>query len=196
MALVIPPGFGLMTWRFSLTGDPEFMATTCGVDLGEWVGDFQTAVGEMRGDFTAAFPAGEIADGWTFQGGRLYVGQDGGPPAIFEAPTPLVGTAVTQNLPNNCAILVKKLTASAGRANRGRMFLPAFNAFENLIDAKGMLDGGFRASVQTKVDAWLETPAREYRILHDSLSPVITPTPINNFVVDQRIATQRRRLRG
>lgn len=202
--LIIPPGFGQVSWRFTLTGDPEPIIFTMGVDLGDAAGDFQTACNRATNCFTTAWAVSDISNQYSFMGTTLRVGQDGAPPLIFETnPGAYTGTFTGAILPQNCAFLVRKLTASAGRRNRGRFYLPPFGVGEGSVDAKGVIDSSGVTNIQNRVNAFrtalISTATIELPpvILHStgSLPTVPAPTPITAFTVDPIIATQRRRLR-
>jgi len=192
MTLLIPPGFAQAAFRISLSGDPEEMITTVGVDI---AGTGQVEADAMRTWFIATFPVGDLSNQFTFRGVTLRVGQDGAPPVVIEAPANHVGTAVSAGaLPNNCAYLVRKNTNRGGRQGRGRMYWPTFIGSEEEIDQRGMLsalaidDLGDRfTSLASQVDLVL---------LHDDQSPgPNTPDAIVGLVLDNQIATQRRRMR-
>lgn len=195
MSLIIPPGFSQALLKFSLAGDPEEMVMTFGVDNeAPYTGDLSGAAA-IRDKFLAAFPASVISTSYTFRGCKLLVGQDGGPPAIYDSIVAITGTAALANLPQNCAVLVKKVTALGGRRGRGRMFMPPMVLNEGAVDANGMIDESNRDGVNDRWDTFLTGLGMV--LLHDSLGAGIepAPTPVTNLIVDGRIATQRRRLR-
>lgn len=203
MALIIPPGFGQVAWQWELTGDPERVVVTCGVDLASAGGGFQASCDHARDLMAATFNAGDFSNQYTFRGAILRVGQDGAPPLIFESSITQPGTFTGAVLPQNCALLVRKLTASAGRRNRGRMYFPPIPMGEGSIDAVGTIDSSARTAAQTKFTA-LRTAmlaggaiAIPPVILHSSEvgETVLSPTPVTSFSLDSKIATQRRRLR-
>lgn len=194
MTLVIPVGFSQASWLFSLEGDNEMMATTCGVANSAVGGDWAAMAEDLSDAFLAGFPAADIADSYTYRGVVLRVGQDGGPPVIAEFTANVPGTNTNPAPTQNVAVLVRKSTGLGGRRGRGRMFLPAFCLGEDGVAANGVLEGGTRASIQSSVDTWMGalTPF----LLHDSApTPVPEPTPVTSFTVDLTVATQRRRLR-
>lgn len=194
MTLVIPEGFGQAAYRFSLSGDPEEMVSTIGVDLGFGVQTPQELADKLADDFMAVFGAGNIVAGWTFNGVTIYGRTSPGPVVIFEAPRVRVGTATPTSPPQNVAMLVRKSTNLGGRSGRGRMFLPPFMLSEDSVSPAGMIDAGVRNVLQGLIDnAFL---GDGYVILHDSLTPgPPPPTPIVNLTLDPLVATQRRRLR-
>jgi hypothetical protein len=194
MALIIPPGYAQVTHSWSITMDPEPMSCVLGLDL-SGTGDLSTLAAALASDFQNANAAGGRYAPWSYRGVVLRVGQDGGPPGIYEAPLSVLGTANGPTPPNNCAMLVRKVTGAGGRANRGRLFLPCFNVDEASVDAGGNVTSAALTAYQAFITDWLDTSVYNYVILHDSTSPEITPTPILNHVVQPKIATQRRRMR-
>lgn len=194
MALVIPVGFAQVAYRFTLAGDPEEMITTVGIDLDGIAGLPSGAATAAMDAFAEGYSGAAWSTAWTVRGCTVYIGQDGGPPVIVEHVSDIVGVTTMATPPQNCAVLVRKQTGLGGRSGRGRMFIPPFALNEGNVTANGMLDPDFRSDTQTAVDAWMGelNPV----LLHDSATPGSpAPTPITSFVVDPRIATQRRRLR-
>jgi hypothetical protein len=116
----------------------------------------------------------------------------------------LVGTGGPGVLPSNCALLIKKQTAFAGRAFRGRAYWPSMLA-EGDVDINGIIDGATVTALQTAFDLVFDDldtavfgagPA----VLHDKVTAgVVDPTeatPMTGFLVRNKIGTQRRRMRG
>lgn len=195
MALVIPEGFGQAVYRFALTGDSEEMLTTIGVAMVGAFGTGQGAADTLRNDFVFGFPAASICIGYTFLGVRFLEGHGAGPSVVFESTAaPLVGANAGPALPPNCAFLIQKRTGVGGRANRGRMYLPAFALGEDSVPVTGVMLEAQRVVIQAKVDAAFGTGDRV--ILHDSATPgALEPTLITSLNLTHRLATQRRRLR-
>lgn len=192
MTLVIPPGFANAAFRYSLTGDPEVMVTTCGFVLD---GDPADLANGLVVGHNAEFAAGTISADWTFLGVHLAVGQDGAPPVTVEANVPRAGSGGAQNIPNNCAYLLRKLTGFGGRTGRGRMYIPPFFASEADISRTGMVTEPTRTNMENN---WRNVLALELQpvLFHDDAGAgPFVPTPITQFVMDARIATQRRRMR-
>jgi hypothetical protein len=191
MTLVIPDGFAQAAWRFSMTGDPEVMVTTIGLETGV-VG--QVVAEEFADTWLSQFPAGNMSAGWTFLGAVLRVGQPSGPPLILEAPRNIAGTQGGPSLPNNCTLLIKKRSTLGGRQGRGRMYVPMTSVGEESVNRNGLIDQAVVESLQT---AWTNIYGQlDAVILHDSSGPITVPTPITALIVDPRIATQRRRMRS
>lgn len=96
--------------------------------------------------------------------------------------------------PPNTAVLVRKVTGLAGRINRGRMYLPP--PVETVVGNDGLLNPSEVTNYQNGADQFLADLAASsipMVILHTD--PAITPTAVQDLVVENKVATQRRRLR-
>lgn len=189
MTQVVPPGFANAHFNFMLGGDPEQMAVSLGLPI---VGTLQAMADDCNLRFTTAFPTDGISSEWVFTGTTVR-SFDG---VVAEAPTTHQGIVSGGNtLPNNCALLVKKTTSRGGRTGRGRMYLPPFSVLDSQVDARGGIEASVRAIIQGQVNSW--TSGMGSVLFHSLLAPGGTdPTPIDDFIVDLRIATQRRRMRS
>jgi hypothetical protein len=116
----------------------------------------------------------------------------------------IVGTGGPGVLPSNCALLVKKTTSFAGRAYRGRAYWPSMLA-EGDVDINGVIDGATVTALQGAFDLVYDDLQAAYfgaapALLHDKVTGgVLDPTPateLTGFIVQPKIATQRRRMRG
>lgn len=193
MTLVIPPGYAQVAWRFSLVDDPEPMITTCGAAVSGFGGG-QDAADSLADLFCpTAFTAAGISISYVYLGARLAVGQDGGPPVIFEAVRSIAGSASAATVPQNCAFLVRKTTGTGGRSGRGRMFMPPFATGEDAVSAAGVLSLAAAEFIQGEIDT-LFGGFSPY-LLHDSSGTDTTPTPVTAMTLERQLATQRRRLR-
>jgi hypothetical protein len=195
MALIIPPGFGQLSYRFSLTDDPEEMIVTIGVDIAFGATGPQDKVDQKADAWLARHSPAAMYVGWSFLGCILRTDNSGGASAIFEAPRNQAGSAGGETPPQNCSVLVRKTTAVAGRRNRGRMYLPPYGLGEVDVSKSGMISSALMPTLQSQVSEGF--PGDDFVILHEALgvTPAPPPTPITGLVVDRRIATQRRRLR-
>lgn len=200
--MIIPVGFGLAAYRFQLQGDPEPMICTMGHDLSAAGSDYAAAAeqlflawdGEMLGLMSQAFIFEEVV---------LYVGQDGGPSAVYESTSP--GTPGGDSgtiIPQNSAYLLRKRTSAAGRRGRGRMYIPGVKRSE--VGELGDISSSWLSLIQASADGWLDelqNPtvgpyALPPVLLHsEGLSSVPPPTPITALTFENQIATQRQRLR-
>lgn len=203
MALLIPPGFVQAVYEFTRSGDTETMVVTCGheIDTGSGANHEEAADDLFFAMAEEVMPNASTVT--TLQGVTVYVGQDGGPPLVLTSSSvPVSGPNSAQLVPQNTAVLVRKRTDAAGRRGRGRFYFPEVG--EESVDNVGNLSSASLASWQAAFDAWHEyltagVGARLYPpvILHRSegIGAEPPPTPITRMVVDERVATQRRRLR-
>jgi hypothetical protein len=104
--------------------------------------------------------------------------------------------AVTDVYPN-CAVLVRKTSGLTGRANRGRMYLPGMLS-EADVSEDGTIGAGVTSAIQTAMTAFYNAllggaAAIQMVIFHTLPGP--SPTLVTGLIVENMIATQRRRLR-
>lgn len=195
---VIPPGFAHCANRFALVGDPEPIFVTFGLDVSGVSGDFTAAAINVSTAWAAAnSPLNNLSNQYTLNGIILTVGQDGGDPIIVEYSPSQAGRSSSAPMPQNCAYLVRKRTGLGGRQHRGRLFMPGLN--ETLVDPAGVMSSATVAVLQGDWDAFLAAvnDPTPMVILHSD--PLVgsppAPTDVTSLPVDNRIATQRRRLR-
>jgi hypothetical protein len=106
------------------------------------------------------------------------------------------GAGTSDPAPINCALLVKKVTGLSGRKNRGRFYYP--DVFADVVSPAGVLSPAAVIDYQAAVLDWFGTLAAVgvldgAVLLHTD--PLDTPTPVLQVIVQNKIATQRRRLR-
>ncbi|HKZ21565.1 MAG TPA: hypothetical protein VJQ57_15850 [Acidimicrobiia bacterium] len=171
-------GVWLFSCGFEATGVPTVL---------EFAALMEEAAIELSSAFTVA---------WDISGARMYY-KVLGELAKIEAATPVGGTRNDTADPPNTSVLVKKVTALVGRKHQGRMYLPAPRA-DGTNDG-GLLTAAEAGIFQTAVDDWLGViQSAAYFgapvILHQFEADG-DPTVIEAFVVQPRVATQRRRLR-
>lgn len=130
-------------------------------------------------------------------GGFVLVGSDGGN-IRYDV---LLGTAqdgsrAGSQSPPQVSLLLKKVTASAGRRNRGRMYLPGPSESDttqggdvasSCVSAMGNFSGDL-LTMDNEAGTNVGSPV----LFHDT-APT-TPTVITNIVAQTKVATQRRRL--
>lgn len=202
MALVIPPGYIQCSIEIRNSGDPDPWYVTHAVDANDTGGDF-TAIGEK---VIAAFEIAWLSYLRTTSrvtGVHLTIGSDGGNYTLFvNNPNSGNGTSTADKLPQNCAYLVQKITARPGRAGKGRVFLPGV-APESSVDDVGVINPTALTGAQAACDSWLDylaagagSPSLTMILLHNEGIPGGTePSEVIALRIDNRIATQRRRLR-
>lgn len=108
-------------------------------------------------------------------------------------------------VPVNCAVLIKKLTALGGKANRGRTYMP-FALTATDCSENGTILGTRVTADQTVADTFLAQLATDttpmiisHRVFNTPLPPhfvtAITVGPlVTSYKVEGQIGTQRRRL--
>lgn len=146
-----------------------------------------------------------IQSGVVLENFHVFYKMDSQNDQVFDANgPPVAGTGGTAglSLPPNTAYLARKQTAFAGRRNVGRMYLPGVP--EAAVDGLGNVNGAQITALNTALGT-LYTRLVQYNpeIVHskqwdpekEPVAPVPPlPTPITGLVVDNVVATQRRRL--
>lgn len=196
MTLNLPVGYANTRFRFSLSGivDEMSFSVACGPQA-----DFGPA--DIAADMDTAFTSTDLNDptvmftGWTYLGVATTLMTGTGPMHEIRGNV-IVGTASGSTPPPNCSLLVAKRTNTGGRSGRGRLYQPICNISETNITSQGDLLGATYAGFVGLYDAFYDAiiaAGRAPCLLHSN--PLATPSPIVAFEVQQRIATQRRRLR-
>lgn len=203
MARVIPPGTAECAIQFKHNSDPDPWYITFGVDVSEYGGAFPVMAGSIAGrwmDTVGIFLSHDVR----LSGVRLTIGQDGPDNLTIFVPRELQGPANYDMLPQNCALLVQKQTATPGRKGKGRMYIPGILQ-EAKVNAVGGIDNTFLEDVQTQLDAFANLmnvgdvavdPIPLLLLHNDYGSATPLPSSILALVGQSTIATQRRRLRS
>lgn len=225
MALTIPAGTGIAALAFTLTGDPEPMYCTFGV---------QPVAGPMSTAHAQRIAAAWQTQGLTKQsnetkllGCTIRTRQDGGGDTVetYLFATPPAGGMADSAMPPNVAVVAEKRTALAGRRNTGRMFVPGVPSGDD--DSAGRLAASRITGWNTVLAAFLSAlgaaasgtgPTAQAPVtmvlLHGNLTTTTRirsgdtttvttvrgaagalPTPVTSLTVDPIVGTQRRRLR-
>lgn len=196
MGVLIPTDEYQSNLLFALANDAEVMVTTLGSSddipgrLPQLVAEDVRSAAVAAGICTAA----NILAGWSFLGVRTYMGAPGGV-VVGEALLTVVGVNNGQGVPNNCAMLVRKSTGLAGRTNRGRFYWPPAFFAEGFINQNGTLDPAIHTQWQTRMNSFhseLVSRGVNPALFH---SATASSTPVTQFVADNRLATQRTRMR-
>lgn len=192
--MLIPNGFAQANFRFTGQNVPEGAEVTLGLDMTGFAGTPTDAAealrdaweNEMLSQQTAQITLSEVlvkfGPNATGPSGTAASGQN--------------GTAVGDSEAPQVAALISKQTAFGGRAGRGRMYLPGLHG--DSFDAGGIMSSGNVAGLQTAINSFAAAVALTVGdpvLLHGADSPLGAPTPITAFVVSNKAATQRRRLR-
>lgn len=206
---VVPIGFADVKFGLTLTGDPEPLLLTMGLDIltPPWTQANTQALHDNFGGLWASLAV--FADDYTFTSTTVSVATDGDP-LIFVTDAPdYVGEETDPPVPQNCAYLVHKRSVFGGRRNRGRWYMPGVP--EPAVGANGALlitaiNGLNGALADFLVDS-VTAPGNisSFSIFHsytwtgdeDPGPPpgFPAPTAIVTLQCDPAIATQRRRLR-
>lgn len=193
MPLQIPDGSAYVVHRFQQTGSTREMLVTYGVSVD--AGASVTVANALFAEFNTNWNT-SLHTSYTHLGVIMRYGVASGDPIpVLSTSTAVAGTAGTDRLPPNNALLIRKQTGVGGRRNRGRMYLPGIVA-ESGVDSTGTISG--LAGLQTIASAWLGDIVAVAGITQMVLLHSVgasTPTNVNELVVDGVVATQRRRLR-
>lgn len=195
MSARIPPGFAEAWWAFTVSGDPEPMLISLGIDLAAGEGASQANADAICNAPLAEFAAC-ISSGYTVRGSHVIFGNDGGDIRIDAVTVNVAGGRTANALPQNCAFLCRKLTASGGRRGRGRFYMPG--VAEADVGNIGDVLSGMQTVLATNLPLVLSdlvglAQVDNVVLLHQSVP--FTPNVITSLTADVRIATQRRRLR-
>lgn len=200
MPVVVPEGYGQVTWVWQNTQSAKELSVTLGFkDL---------AVSPLTPDALAAdlhtrFSTGTdrpaspsaMAVGWLFTRTHITVTRSGLPRPGDKVLT-VTGTlsATGQNNPVFNPLVVSKRTGIGGQRYRGRMYPPLTYGDETGVDATGQLATGTRNAAQTNwTSLHVSMISSDYPpyLLH-SVSE-IAPTAISSFLVRPVVGVQRRR---
>lgn len=203
MALVIPPGFAEAAIEFKHNSDPQPWYVTFGVSTSEYTDGYPVMANDIASRWYATVGL-FLSHDVRITGCRLTIGQDGTDNLTIFVPTELQGPAVQDMLPQNCALLVQKQTATPGRKGKGRFYVPGVLQ-ESKVNAVGGVDGSFLSDVQVQLNSFLNDMSEPdgpfgaipLYLLHNNYGAA-TPLPstILGLVGQSTIATQRRRLRS
>ncbi len=196
MGVTIPVNYGLLAFHTKTDLDPEEMLWTVGVNLTsvsdpqDVCTDAHAAWSDHIADLTSTIvdltrvtlKVGPSSTGATYQDVTAASGNDGG-----------------SLLPPNSAVLVQKLTNLGGRKGRGRVYLPGISEISGTLDSSGTFSSGEAGVITAAMNALLldigtgsASEGAPLVLLH---SDSTTPTLIVQFFCENKIATQRRRLR-
>lgn len=203
MAKYLPPGYIDCALGIDRGTDPDPYSITfgCEIDTPPWSQDDND---DLFDRITIVLD-GALWDGSDLVSLRTKVGSDGEGP-LFESTGTVPGVRADDPPAPNTALLVRKVTGLGGRYNRGRMFWPSLNA--DSIDTSGGVSAGEVSFHQALFDDFLEvcqgvtgTPpvnVSDMVLIHSPRSGEATPTPsaVTALIVEDMVATQRRRLRS
>lgn len=195
MSARVPPGFAEIWIQFGIALDSEPMYSAIGVDLsvGTTVGTTE-ADGMLDAAKSALAPM--VSSTYNIGPGFVVQGQDGGDVRVDGTSAATAGTHAGAPLPNNCAILFRKVTAAGGRRHRGRMYIPG--VAETSVGESGILAPALQtiantAALALRTNLVALATVDTLQLFHQS--DAFVPTEITTLTAQNRIATQRRRMR-
>lgn len=188
--MIIPAGYAQVTFLHGGIALPFGAACTLGLDYAPALA-VEDAAGIAAAQWNTFIRPLMVAD-VTFEGVLMKYGPNvDGPTAVVSVANP--GGVSQDQLSPNTSVLIHKQTASGGRKNRGRMFVPGIG--ETSVDGSGAIAAGVRTTWEGAMEDLYDG------LVAGGLQPVVlhgdatTPTVITSLAVDGRTATQRRRLR-
>jgi hypothetical protein len=129
-----------------------------------------------------------------FNGVRIIVGADG-PESEFDSVSSAgVGGRSGDFESPMVQGLIRKSTAFAGRKYRGRMYIP--DMADSTVDYNGNVNTTGRTLLQGIADQWMTLNAIDALLLLPQLlhtAEVLAPTEVTSLLVENKVATQRRR---
>lgn len=196
--MIIPPGFLGASYELRLGGFARSAFVTCGHENDTGSNDPVALASALLDTMIGADSFQGLLDSQVVMAScTVRLGQDGGEPLVGVDTGTIAGSRNSLSPAGNVAVLVHKRTASGGRRNRGRFFLPWHIANTNILE-DGTIDSTTVAALQTDMNGWrtaLVAASLPPVVLHSTgLTVPPAPTPITTFQVDNLVATQRRRL--
>jgi len=189
----IPIGFAEVHLHFRLTGDPEEMISSFGIQLAE-TADIAAVLSSI--DLGAAELAPSITNQYEIGPHSVVVGAVEGDFEVVTTGDPVVGSGLGDATPQNTAYLARKLTFTPGRRGRGRMYIPGVP--EGVVNGVGVVDSASLALLNAELAAMQaliqDTDNVVAFVLFHESAP-FTPSTILGFQAQAMVATQRRRLR-
>jgi len=204
MAVVIPDGFAEFTVNWTHFGVGQPYANVFGADVSAADSPAAAMLTVRNAIQDNLFTHMDISTTWVSVEGRFGPVTGPSPGPNIEIPEGGTGALSITVPPPQVTLLVKKITALGGRANRGRFYWPGMLT-TTALNENGSIETGALANYQSYFDDFFDQMETgdggaddpcPLVILHDETSPTTTPTLLTGLVVDGRCATQRRRLRG
>lgn len=189
----VPIGCVDMWLKFAMAGDPEPMWTSLAYRVEEPPFTHANAVAltaHLVGELKLTMSS-EI----TLLGAVFRIGSDGAD-IIDEVSFNIQGVVTVASLPNNTAVLVRKVTALGGRRGRGRMFIPGAN--RDSCTGNGALIPDAFAGWATAIEAFTDGIPAGANVSNPVLLHQSAPfdaTDVVTLQLQHQVATQRRRMR-
>jgi hypothetical protein len=199
--LIIPPGYGQATFRWSLVGKTNPITST----LGYWdPSGLSTPAEQADNLYESISDTGAYCDDsymlihWTFLGVDVHFNTDGVIEGASSSGPPIPGTIdAADNIVSGCVLAQKKSTR-IGRQYRGRMYLPPINTPETQVSVMGEMAPAMFTQIASQVGVFSDNVTAAgittAVILHSEVG--LGPTTITSLQAVSKMATQRRRLRS
>lgn len=195
--VIIPPTYGLAVIKHQSANVGKIATVTWGYQFptGSTTADNASLIATAITDPTGLFAASKMAAGSVLT--SVYVLENrAGVHGSFEVPVNLAGTRTGGAVPTpQVAVGVKKGTFRAGKAFRGRFYLPNSWLIAGDFLSDGTLTGTRQGQLQTAasltLDA-LQTADVQMFLLHTAADDI--PTVVSSLQIASVVRTQRRRL--
>lgn len=208
--LVIPPGYGQAQLVFLLGGNPRQALSTFGFSTS--LTNAVTVANDISVAWAAGWPAASGEAPWQFLGTNVRLNVGGVLTDAMDR-TGVTYLGVSGTVPSNSAFLVRKNSSVAGRQNAGRFYFPPLFSPEADIDDNGLIGSAditaFNAHLATffsTLDAYPIVPhILHHEFIRDPSLPAPamianpeanSPTLVTSLVLENQLATQRRRMRS
>lgn len=197
MTIIIPEDYAVITFHMTGAQSDGEIVNTLGVGVPSSNDAFATVNHAAFAWATLIMP--RVTNTVIFTGASMLIRRSG----LLErwdsnVNAPTTGGNGPNQLPDNAAVLVQKVTAFAGKRNRGRMYLPGVDAGSVTINTLGPVALGQYQTALTAFgtelqddEATFEAPMNPV-VLHNSAG---APTEITIFRAVARLVTQRNRMR-
>lgn len=193
MSAPVPEGFALIALDFDLVAGGRTATITIGCTDADaaTVNANATAV---RTAWIGSFVPAALSSLWQLTRVR-YTATRGGLPVDGVDGNVSQGTATFNPVSPAVAALLRKVTDSGGRKNRGRMYLPAGYLGELAVSPNGTIDSAVVSDSTGRFQSFIAA------LTDDDLGPVIlhadssTPTDVVDGFMESQVCTQRRRQR-
>lgn len=192
--MIIPLGFAQVSFIHTIANTARPAVCTLGLNVGQAGGTITDQAEILRTAWSDEIMAA-ISDDAQLTGVHLKYGPNATGQAVL-IPAATTGSDSGEAGAPNTAFLVRKVTGEGGRTGRGRFFIPGVP--EGSINSGGVISGGKRELLQQNLDNfWDDLVANDLDpvLLHGEGVVAESPYLITQFAVQERAATQRRRLR-
>jgi hypothetical protein len=201
MPLVLPTSFYNASYRWSVGGVDHQMSFALAGQLNTGV-DADTFASDLAEAWLVGYDPGNWYSAWTFRGCHVIINTGAGFASGESDPGEPGTGGGAETVPPNTAMIFRKGTGFAGAGNRGRMYMPGFSLADADVNNDGTIDATPLATIAINLENWLTetltnvTAVDGFFLLHEQASPGPgTPTAITQFLLEDTVATQRRRLR-